>query len=181
MKLDHSLAGVVVTLRSIELADAQRYVDWLADPNITRYMITGAQTIESELAWINHVLASEEDLVLAICMTEDDGTLRHIGSCGLHHIDRTAGHAELGIFIGDSSVHGRGIGRDAISVVITHAFFKLGLFKVWAKVYSPNLASRAMCHRAGLVQEGVLCGHRVLPEGRVDEYLFAAFDSAWIY
>lgn len=175
MKLDFEIEGNTVTLRTIELEDAQRCVDWLADPNITRYMTTGAQTLESERAWIEGVLASDEDLVSAICIREPGGALRHVGNCGLHHIDRVNGHAELGIFIGNSSMHGRGIGQDAILTVISYAFVKLGLFKVWAKVYSPNWASRIMCERAGLLQEGILCGHRVLPEGRVNVHLFAAF------
>ncbi len=184
MYITRTLHGTITTLRNIEQSDAERCVGWLADPAITRYMIKQAQTLESERAWIARMRESAVDIVFAICVPDANGEMRHIGNIGLHQFNHTDGHAKADILIGERSQHGNGFGQDAVRTLLAFAFAPqersgLGLFKVWACVDSPNTASRRMCEHLGLVEEGYLRGQRVLPEGRVDEVLLAAFADSW--
>lgn len=190
MKLKHQLRGRFVTLRNVNFSDAHRCVAWLRNPETNRYLKHRdwmSLTHTAECLWIAQMHESKTDLVLAICIPDGDVTsrLRHVGNVAIHHIDHANGHGELGAFIGDTDVHGRGVGQDALYTFITHAFTPLtqgglGLYKVWGRVYGPNIASRTMSERVGLVVEGILRGHCKLPEGRVDEYRLAAFAHSWV-
>lgn len=121
MKLIRPLQGSIVTLRTIELADAQRCAVWLSDPNILRYMMTPTQTVESERTWIRKVRRSPTELVVSIQVREENGHLRHVGNCGLHRINHGDRTAEAGIFIGDTLMHRRGIAQDAIKTLARYA------------------------------------------------------------
>lgn len=187
MLLPSNLYGTKVVLRNLELADAARCLEALSNPETTRYMaIHGAAlTLEMELGWIAKTHASETDLVMAICIPESDGTLRHVGNVGIHAIDRKNGHAELGIFLSDRADRGQGIGTDAMRTAIAYAFASyeaggLALARVWARIYEPNIASRRMAERAGMVHEGVLRAHYMHEtEGSLDEHRFGALASEW--
>ena len=187
MRLLDNICGTKVVLRNLELSDAANCCEALTNPETTRYMaVHGAEmTLEIELEWIAKTHVSETDLVMAICIAEQDGTLRHVGNVGIHRIDRTNGHAELGIFLSDRADRGQGIGTDAMRTAIAHAFAPqevggLGLLRVWARVYEPNIASRRMAERAGMVQEGVLRAHHLHSiEGPLNEYRFGALACEW--
>ena len=187
MRLPYVVNGVGVVLRSIELADAERCVNWLHNPETTRYLLRQYNdlTLETEIEWIKRVIASDTDLVAAICVLGSDGVLRHVGNVGIHQIDRVNGHAEIGIFIGDQLDYGKGVGREALRAIITHAFRPIeqngvGLARVWARVCKPNKRSRRMCMHLNLKLEGVLRSHVLHPtEGRLDECLYGILASEW--
>lgn len=187
MRLPDNICGTKVVLRNLELDDAANCCEALTNPETVRYMaVYGAEmTLEIELEWIAKTHMSETDLVMAICIAEQGGTLRHAGNIGIHRIDRANGHAELGIFLSDRADRRQGIGTDAMRTVIAHAFATqeaggLGLSRVWARVYEPNIASRRMAERAGMVQEGVLRAHYVHSiEGPLNEYRFGVLASEW--
>lgn len=182
MFLPHFVEGSAVVLRPITPEDAAQCVLWLREPETTRYLSRQYDdlTVDEELEWIRNMSDSAQDLVAAICVRESDGSLRHIGNTGFHNIDRANGRAEIGIFIGDSSCRGRGIGTDAIRTMTTYAFQEMGLRRVYARVLAPNRASRMTCERVGFVHEGVLRANYVHPaEGPLDEYCYGMLASEW--
>ncbi len=65
-------------------------------------------------------------------------------------------HASLGIFIGDTSAWGRGHGREAMSLMLDHAFETLNLNRVWLHVYEYNERAIRLYTRLGFTTEGVL-------------------------
>jgi RimJ/RimL family protein N-acetyltransferase len=91
---------------------------------------------------------------------EADGKL--IGQCGLRKeslVDDTAQTYELGIAIGDKAYWGKGYGRDAVRLLLMHAFRHRNAHKVWLRVNGPNERAIHSYLACGFVEEGRLRQH----------------------
>lgn len=60
-------------------------------------------------------------------------------------------HAELGIMIGDRSAWGRGLGREAVGLLVDHAFGALGLTQVILYTLPENLRAQKAFMAAGFL------------------------------
>jgi RimJ/RimL family protein N-acetyltransferase len=74
---------------------------------------------------------------------------------GLHNIDWVSAHAEVGIIIGDKRYWSRGYGSDAMDVILSYAFSKMNLHRVYLRVYDFNVRAIRSYEKCGFVREGV--------------------------
>ena len=84
---------------------------------------------------------------------EVDG--RCIGSIRLHSLNKADRHARLAIGIDVAPLRGRGIGTEAVRLLLRHAFDTLGLHRIDLRVLSYNTRAIACYQRCGFVREGV--------------------------
>jgi ribosomal-protein-alanine N-acetyltransferase len=143
-----------LVLRTLTPADVtDRYVSWLEDPQVTRYLEVRfhRQSPDSVRAYVEQMNASPDTLLLGI-FTRDGDT--HIGNIKLGPIDRHHERAEVGIMIGDRGSWGRGYAGEAIKALTGHAFDHLGLHKVSCGLYADNEGSRRAFLKAGWFEEG---------------------------
>jgi RimJ/RimL family protein N-acetyltransferase len=84
----------------------------------------------------------------------DYNTEKHIGNIKLGLINPIHKYAEVGLVIGDKSFWGKGIGTEAIKLVVEFAFNTLLLNKVTAGIYSNNIASLKAFQKLGFEIEG---------------------------
>jgi ribosomal-protein-alanine N-acetyltransferase len=148
------LTGARVELRALRASDVtQRYVNWLNDPEVSRYL-------ESRL--VNHDLISTEAFVASIAESDSSALFGifdiaggvHVGNIKLGPIDALHGSAEIGLMIGDRSAWGKGIGSEAIALICQWAFKVLGLKKLTAGSYAINIGSIKAFEHAGFEIEG---------------------------
>ncbi len=104
---------MIFYLRPLEVNDAHISWKWRNDPEIWKY--TGSHpdievTEEIELAWAKKVILDRTRINYAICL--EDHT--YVGNIYAVNIKGNVG--ELGIFIGDKSAWGHGIGKEALSL-----------------------------------------------------------------
>jgi RimJ/RimL family protein N-acetyltransferase len=97
---------------------------------------------------------------------EVDGKL--IGFCGLSNVNETARTCELGICIGDKTRWGQGHGRDAVRVLLDHAFRLRNFHRVWLWVHAKNERAIRAYRACGFVEEGRLRQH-VWSNGAYDD------------
>jgi len=64
--------------------------------------------------------------------------------------------AELQIRIGDAADRGRGVGSEAVGLLLRFAFDDLNLQRVQLHVFADNAAAIRVYEKAGFVREGVL-------------------------
>ncbi len=124
------LVGDRVCLRALEPEDInETYVGWLNDPEVARFLQTGTApaTLASLRRYVEHQAQSPDMILLAI--VEKD-TNRHVGNIKLGPIHRIHRRADLGIMIGDKARWGRGYAREAVALMLDHAFNRLNLHKV---------------------------------------------------
>ena len=76
------------------------------------------------------------------------------GTAFLHSLSRADRKARFAIGMFDPRFLGRGLGAEAIRLVLTHAFRHLGLHRVDLRVLELNTAAIRSYQRAGFVEEG---------------------------
>lgn len=147
--------GGPIRLRPATPSDAEAILPWLNDPEITKNFAGFGEpiTLEVERAFLAKMAVSGEDRLFAIEAVEGGPV---IGTVGLHRIYWPARNARLGVMIGGQETHGRGLGQEALRLVIAFGFRALGLHKVWLVHYSENGRMRHIAGKLGFAQEGVL-------------------------
>ncbi len=164
--------GERIYLRGLTEADAtERYCAWLNDPEINRYLETRyeEQRPEDITTFIAAKIASTDEWLFGIFLKPDG---RHIGNIKLGPLRARHRLADVSLFIGVRSVHGKGYGSEAIRLVTDHAFEALGLNKLMAGMYAGNRASIGAFRRAGWTEEARLKDHYLIDGGPTDIVLF---------
>lgn len=149
------LQGERVVLKFLDpQADFTAYEHWVNDQETTRYMVVGNfPTSAAQLrSYIEECNASKEFL-LGIFI---DGGERHVGNIKLHRIDQQNQTAETGILVGENDIRGRGIGTEALHLLVAHAFNRLNLNKITAGVIEGNEVSCRIFEKVGFKREGLL-------------------------
>ncbi|MBI4322608.1 MAG: GNAT family N-acetyltransferase [Chloroflexi bacterium] len=150
------IRGDKVLLRALERSDVERCHRWFNDPAVVEYLpATYPVSMAQEQAIIERQTASSDDLYLAI--EAENG--QHIGSTGLHRINRRCLNAELRIAIGEKEYWGKGYGTDAVKALSAFGFDQMNLHKVYLYVFDFNLRGIACYRRCGFRQEGAWREH----------------------
>lgn len=150
------LRGPRVTLRPPRDEDAAARRSLGIDPDIVRMFggtvaEPGAMTAEEAEVWLDHLRLQEPGWVM-------EAGSRVIGAAFLHGVSHEDRRAKLALGILDPALLGQGLGREAIRLILSHAFGAMDLHRVELRVLAFN--ERAIrCYRA--------CGFR--DEGRERE------------
>jgi RimJ/RimL family protein N-acetyltransferase len=169
------LQGSLVTLRPPLPQDAERFVEWLSDADVTRTLGNqSAPTLEYEREWLAQ--RRDEDTSVFWCV-EYEG--RHVGSTGIWLIDWTNRHAKTGTVIGDKSVWNRGIAGEAMRLRTRYAFETLDLHKLYSGYLDGNEASWRAQRSAGYREVGRHREHFFRAGRWIDEVLTEVLRSDW--
>lgn len=87
-------------------------------------------------------------------MIVEKHTEKPIGLCRLMHVDGIHKTATLGIFIGNKDFLGKGIGEDALRLLIDYAFNFLNIHNIWLYVAEYNLRACNLYKRLGFKEIG---------------------------
>jgi len=147
------ILGKKTRLRAIERGDILRFVKWLNDPEVRRYLAMYMPLSQAEEEkWFERQLEDQNSKVFAI--ETEEGV--HIGNVGLHNIDWKNRKAILGIFIGEKEYWGQGYGSDAIRALLGFAFREMSLHRVYLSVYDYNERAIRCYEKCGFRHEGRL-------------------------
>lgn len=148
------IIGEKLYLRPLEKTDLNEdYLFWVNDQEVTKYMTTG--TFPTNMEGLERYYQQKLDtptknIILAIIDKESD---KHIGNITLSNIDWVNRICELGIMIGDKSFRGKGYGTEATKLMISYAFRKLNLHKVWLGLFAEHESALKAYQNAGLQVE----------------------------
>ena len=153
MKYYKKIEGEKVYLSPVNIDDATKYVKWLNDFNITKYLTlyNSLISMQGEKEFLEKM--SKEEFVLAIVRKSDDEL---IGNIGLHSIDYKNGKATLGIFICDEENLSHGYGSEAIKLIVNYAFNILRLHNINLTVFDDNIRAQKAYIKSGFKE----CGRR---------------------
>lgn len=152
------LHGKKTRLRAIEKEDIPRFVPWLNNPEIARYlMIAAPLSLADEEDWFQRMRSEQGKRQFVFAIDAVDGPAPvHIGNLGLHDIDRLHSQAMVGIFIGDPAYHGKGYGSDALRTLCRWAFLTQNLHRLYLNVYEFNPRAIRCYEKVGFQVEGRL-------------------------
>ncbi len=170
------LRGSIVTMRPFSHADAELFVGWLADPEVTRTILrVFPPSLEAEHEWIERVARADTELMWGL---EYEGRL--VGTSGLHNIDWANQHAQTGTVVGDRSLWGKGIGGEAMRLRTRYCFTQTTLRKLTSAYLDGNTASARAQARAGYREIGRR-REQYFRDGRwLDEVLTEVMREDWL-
>lgn len=174
------LIGPRVRLRAIEKDDLPRFTAWLNDPEVRQGLqINVPLSNPQEERWYQSTLErplEEQPLVIEVDLK---GQWQAVGNISLMNIDWKERSVEVGIFIGAKTLWSQGYGRDAMRLMLRHAFQNLNLHRVFLRVYASNPRAIRSYEKAGFILEGTM-RQAHFQEGRyVDVLLMSVLSSEW--
>jgi diamine N-acetyltransferase len=149
--------GERIRLRRDERLDIPRFVEWLNDPEVRRYLSTNLPISQvTEEQWFEDMLKKPHaEQPFAIEVKDGDGW-RIVGNCGFMGFDWTVRSAEVGLFIGDKAYWNKGYGTEVMRLLIQQGFGILNLNRIFLHVDADNRRGIRAYEKAGFVHEGRL-------------------------
>ena len=165
------LEGAAVRLRPIANADTDLIVKWRNTPSVVQNLIF-RQTFTPEMhrSWLATKVATGQVVQYIIIDKADD---KPVGSVYYRDIDGHNRSAEYGIFIGEESARGKGLGTETAKLFTDFGFAELQLHRISLRVLAENTAARRSYEKAGFVQEGVFRDMELL-DGQYRDVVFMA-------
>src|SRR5436309_7929072 len=151
------LRGERVTLRPGREDDAEHFVRWFADMEVTRFLARRmAITLEDEKEFLKKVGESKDDVWWVI-----EAENKPIGAVGIHGISWLDANGSTGIVIGEKDCWHKGYATDAMRLRTRYAFRELNLHKLMTEGDTENEARRRAFDRNASRGEGALPGQRL--------------------
>ncbi len=146
--------SVGIYLRHITMDDTELIIRWRNSDEVRAHFIYQELfTKESHEKWMHSMIGTGLAVQMIICKIEGDIPL---GSVYIRDIDRKHQKGEYGIFIGESSARGQGIGTAAAKLMIKYAFQELHLHRLFLRVYGDNPQAIGSYEKAGFIKEAYL-------------------------
>lgn len=167
-------AGIYLRLMTYD--DTDKIVAWRnKDAVRLNFIYRKLFTRESHENWIRTMVETGKVVQFIICDLEDDTPY---GSVYIRDIDRDYNKAEYGIFIGEDSARGRGIGSAAAGLMLRYCFEEEKLHKVFLRAFAENKQAIGSYENGGFVKEAYLKDEVRIDGEYRDIVLMAAINSA---
>lgn len=162
--------GERIALRPYWEADAASIHQWTQDKGTTKWMgprYRNGRELNDVRSSLRGILAGKhkDSVFFAIA---DRETGRYLGGVDLTSLDRTDGNATLSIVIASAAQRSKGIGTEAIGLLLRHAFEDRNLHKVELRVSAGNETALRCYSRLGFREEGRLREHSLVDGRYVD-------------
>jgi len=151
------ILGVKINIRPLRLADAKSIYKNVNDPLVTKWTLHLSYPYPKDGA-AKFIRKSYQDAtrgrtyLFGICEKDSDDL---IGLVSLMNIDPSTKSGEVGYWLG-RKYWGKGYTSEACKLIINFGFKNLKLHRIYAKLFSPNIASKRVLEKAGMKPEGVL-------------------------
>lgn len=155
------IIGERIRFRAIDRDDLPTFVKWINDPEV-RQGIYLPFSMADEEDWFDRMRAlpaDEHNLAIEVCEpAEGEGkdSWKMIGSCGFFKLDGRNRSSEFGIMIGDKSYWNKGLGTEAVHLLVQHGFNTLNLNRIYLRVFENNPRAIRAYEKAGFTHEGRL-------------------------
>lgn len=135
----------------------EKYLSWMGDEEVVQYLESRwfRHTLDSLCEYVKRMNDSPNDFLFGIYTNE----FGHIGNIKIGNINQHHRFGDVGLFIGEQAVRGRGFGTEAIQQATRYAFEELNLNKLTAGMYACNTASYKAFQKAGYRSVGFFEKH----------------------
>lgn len=171
-------ADQLVALRPLEPCDVEHLYRYRNDRSVVGQLGGHSNGYSrADLAdWVERHRGVRNEVLWAIATVEDD---RCIGHVGLYDIDHRIRKAEFGILLGDTSFHGKGIGKHVTAAMVSYGFQQLNLRRISLTVLESNRRALGLYERLGFTVEGKLRDDDFRDGRYGDVVLMSVLDHEW--
>lgn len=171
------MTGDKVYLRALEPEDVELLYRWENDPDT--WHVTGTKAPFSKRILQDYVesvgdLFTDGQLRTIICLREAQ---RPVGTIDLFEHDAVNRRAGVGILVAAPEDRGQGYAREALSLLMHHAFERLGLHQLYCNVGVRNEASLKLFESAGFRRVGRKAEWVRSGDGWEDEFLLQCLEE----
>ncbi|MEN8698049.1 GNAT family N-acetyltransferase [Bacillus infantis] len=153
--MENYFTGTRVSLRPFREGDSTNIYHALLDPEFRK--LTGTQTFFTEDSLEKAYKNFDGDKSrIDLVITDETGAA--IGDLALTEIDYINKNASLRIALYKKEHYGKGLGTEAISLLLQYAFEVLSLYRVYLNVYEYNSRAIRAYEKLGFVKEGIFRG-----------------------
>jgi [ribosomal protein S5]-alanine N-acetyltransferase len=136
---------------------SDRYLAWMNDPEVTRYLeVYKPYSLQELHDYLQKANDNKDLLFWAIHLKSNN---KHIGNIKIDPVNTYHGTGEYGIMMGDRSEWGNGYAKEASISVIDYCFNILGLRKITLGVVEENIPAVSLYNSLGFETEGVYRDH----------------------
>ncbi len=148
------------------------YVNWISDPNITKYSQNRYRTftLEGQIKYVQEMVDSSDYHLYGIFYKKT-----HIGNITFGPIDWINNVVEARVVIGYKKYWGKKVMFNSVKKALKTSFGEYPFFKICSNTYSNNLSAIFGIRKFGFVKEGIRKYHRVFEHTRVDLLEYSLF------
>jgi len=172
-----TLEGLWLTLRPVAERDLPGIVEWLRDPDVLYWWDNALDGVDAAR---RQFLDPSSEQPLWSFLIEEQG--RGLGAIQCHHpyhgedSEFTAG---VDIFVAEAPARGRGVGTEAVRMMLQHLFEVLGVHRVTIDPEAGNARAIRAYEKAGFRFEGLLRDADHIRGGYVDTHFMAILADEW--
>lgn len=147
--------GKRVTLRAVEQEDIPEILRHFNDIEVRRFlhMITPVSAEEEE-KWIENLTKQRKAGTAYLFAMELQKAKLFLGVCGLLRVNWIDRSAELGISLNNKQYWGKGLGTEAIHLLVQFGFNILNLYRISLTVFEDNLRAQRVYEKVGFTKTG---------------------------
>jgi RimJ/RimL family protein N-acetyltransferase len=174
-----TLIGKHVTLRPLTLDDRDALLEAMADGDLASLFYTFVPTPETVDTWFAKLFAERDAArVIPFAVIAADGRLS--GTTRFMRMSESDKRVEIGGTLYAKSVQRTGLNTEAKRMLLAYAFDTMGVQCVQIRTGWHNHASRRAIERLGAKLDGVLRGHKIMPDGHVrDTMVYSIIAGEW--
>jgi RimJ/RimL family protein N-acetyltransferase len=167
------IEGPHINLRHIRKSDAVDHCRHFRDRTTSRNtFVPYPYTMADALTFIRFSQRARKQSKYFHFGIENKQTGRIIGGIALMKVDRTHRKAELGFWIA-RPYRRRGLTQEAIHMILRFGFGELKLNRIYADVFTRNVASARLLEKCGFTREGTL-RRTIKKDNRwIDKHIYA--------
>jgi RimJ/RimL family protein N-acetyltransferase len=173
------LVGDNIKLTAIKESDLPAMEEWFNDTGFLRFydMLPAMPRSKKKLEeMIQGYEDSEERCIYAIRVNE---TGKIIGVAGFDEIIWSNGVAIVFIGIGDNEFLGKGLGKEALKLLLDFGFSELNFYRIQLNVISYNITAISLYEGLGFLREGTYREFILRDGKRHDMYLYGLLRTEW--
>jgi RimJ/RimL family protein N-acetyltransferase len=174
------LRGERVGLRPLETQDVYSLLKWFNDQRVLEDLgaehISFCVSLEEEKVTLERMLRDLHAQWFIIVKLDD---LEPIGITGLTNMDERNASAEMRLIIGEAKEWGKGLGEEALNLLLSFGFDSRGLHRIWLRVAEYNQRAIRLYKKCRFVEEG-RSRHDHYHKGQwQDAHLMSILDTEW--
>lgn len=151
----------MIYIRPMTYDDIDDIVRWRNSEGVRKYFIyRGDFTHDNQIDWMKNHVETGAVAQMIICRKNDlessDKEEKKLGCVYIRDVDHKNKKGEYGIFIGEDSARGCGVGTKAAKLMLKYGFSELGLHRIYLRVLEGNERAVRSYEKAGFVKEGFL-------------------------
>ena len=140
-------------LKKIKRKDLETVVKWRNNSEIMKYTTQFfLLNMEHQNNWFNDISKKDTDRVMFVFTYGKD----IIGVGGLIHLDKQNKNADTAIMLGETKMHGKGLGTEALQLLVNYGFKKMKLHRISAEIFEYNKISLKLFEKLNFKREALL-------------------------